>query len=494
MPEVTGVTPLQLPADKEADRVETCLASNSLGDGILFGDLHRGLLLYNKSAGEWFVWGGHYWKRDIMNAAYAAVENVALLYARHLAFTETQAAKASKDDSEYFENKIKQYKRRIDRLRSTAGRQACLDFAHTAPGAADFMAVSGEHFDSQKHLFACANGVINLKTGQLRDGRPEDYITKASPVEYKGMDEPCPKWDKFLKDSVGDDESIKMLQLWAGYCMTGETIEHKCLWLTGLGRNGKGVWNETLAYISGDYARPASPEILLDQGRNKSASAPSPEIMSLKGTRHIYISESDDGRKVLMSQYKRLVSSDKLEGRNPHDKYPIAFAPTHKATICTNHEPFMDPDPAAKARTMMLRLEHKFVKNPDPKNSNEKQINKQLPDELLDEEASGIFGWAVKGSVMWYNSEVYESPRALQYKDEFFEGQDILLPWLEQNCVQGPNMITTATTLYENFSEWWERYQSKKVPSMTWFGKKMKLRFGWKKNGVMQYEGVGLLA
>ena len=60
--------------------IQDCLFASEMGDGILYSALHQDDYVFNKNTGEWYVWQGHYWKRDVLNKSLAAVEKVALKY------------------------------------------------------------------------------------------------------------------------------------------------------------------------------------------------------------------------------------------------------------------------------------------------------------------------------------------------------------------------------------------------------------------------------
>ena len=42
-----------------------------------------------------------------------------------------------------------------------------------------------EQLDDKPRLMPCPNGVINLETGELAQGRPRDYLLKACETEYE---------------------------------------------------------------------------------------------------------------------------------------------------------------------------------------------------------------------------------------------------------------------------------------------------------------------
>ena len=102
-----------------SDFVFNCLNNNELGDGVLFTSLHRGKYLFDASAGEWLVWKGHHWERDITGRAQAAVEDVAMLYVKEGTAIARQIASATgEEEIEGLQKKQNRLYRRVDRLRS----------------------------------------------------------------------------------------------------------------------------------------------------------------------------------------------------------------------------------------------------------------------------------------------------------------------------------------------------------------------------------------
>ena len=66
---------------------------------------------------------------------------------------------------------------------------------------------------------------IDLRTGQRRPPRSEDYCTKAAAPAAN--DRGCPLWLTFLDRGTARDKELQSyLQRVAGYCLTGPTKEH----------------------------------------------------------------------------------------------------------------------------------------------------------------------------------------------------------------------------------------------------------------------------
>ena len=187
--------------------------------------------------------------------------------------------------------------------------------------------------------------MIELNTGNFREGKPDEYIKTIAPIDWKGIDEPAPYWEKFIRDIFDNKkELIEYNQRLLGYCISGLTVEHIVVILWGKGRNGKGTLFEVLKVILGDLIKPIQAEMLLRQPIPKNSASPSSDIMSLIGKRLVWASESDEGRQLDIGKVKWLSGGDTLTGRHPHGKREITFTPTHKLFLATNHKPHVPAD------------------------------------------------------------------------------------------------------------------------------------------------------
>ena len=384
--------------------IRQCLRNNETGDGMLFVALMRGRFVFNASAGEWLYWVGHYWQRDTRDRASAAVEAVAMTYVNAADGLDDAIkgveAKGEKDAAGKLISLQTEYFKRAKKLRSMNGIAACLKAARMGEHG---LAVDGECLDNQPWLLACINGVIDLRNGLLRAGRPDDYLTMASPTEYIGVDADTDAIDAIYLDVLNNrPEVVAYKRKVMGYAITGHSKIHDFFAWNGIGRNGKSMLIEAIADTLGPLAQPIPAEMLLEQPGARGAAAASPDIMSLRGLRIAYASETDEGRKFSSSRVKWLTGGDKLTGRWPHDKYPVTFIPTHTLFLLTNHKPRAGADDFAFwERCRLLHFELSYIKDrePDPV-KNERRADPDLPDKLK-EMRSLHLSWLVKGCLEW---------------------------------------------------------------------------------------------
>jgi len=492
----------QLPPPNEEPKITSklirdCLFANELGDSILYATLFRDKFLFCKNAQEWFTWDGHFWKRDIMNESLAAVEQVVEHYLSESLSIASRLADlvATGDDDKGERHKLRTQQanllKRASQLRADKRRTACLKFAHTTENP---LAVTGEEFDNRPMLFPCANGVIDLETGKLKTGRPGDYLSLSSPIAFTGINEPAPLWEKSLIEIFnGNEDLTTYIRRLCGYAMTGLVNEKVFPVLFGrTGWNGRSLIVETVSCIMGALAGSIPSEMLLSAKYSRSSSGPSPDIMSLKGIRMAFASEIDENQRFSASKIKWLTGKDELVGRNPHDKYPTRFAPTHKLFLMTNTLPQAPPnDKAFWERLHLIPFTISFV-NRDPQEMHERRAILDLDRQLL-KEAPGILAWLVRGCLEYQKYGLAPPKEVTEEGKKYQRNEDLLADFVDECCIKEPGAKAKAANLYARFVEWYHDNIGKNEPSGTWFGKQLVQKFEkWKSEGCVMYQGVAL--
>ncbi|MBE0574793.1 MAG: DNA primase [Desulfuromonadales bacterium] len=486
----------------DSDFVWECLANNERGDGVFFASLQRGRFVFETISGEWLFWQGHHWQRDVTNKALAAVEDVAMYYVGEARAIGRQIAETREEEEiKRLQGRQSRVLKRADRLRSTKGRKSCLEFAATCGEGS--LVVTRDQLDSKPWLLPCKNGVVNLQVCKLEPGNPDDYLTIAAPVDFPedcseylatGENSPCPIWEGFVLEIMGGckDRADYLCRLF-GYGITGLILEHIFVIFCGLGRNGKGTFLETLQRILGPLSSPMQAELLLDQGRAASPSAPSPHIMALFGIRLAFCSETDQGRKFSASRVKLLSGGDTLTGRYGYDRTNTTFLPTHLLCLATNYRPKTNPDDNAFwSRLHLIEFSLSFVERPSA--PHERKIDKTLPEKLL-KESSGILAWLVRGCLLWQNQGLNPPPEVLASTAAYRRSEDDLADWIESCCVTCDNSTVTAKLAYASYKEWYLDNLGDKPPSQKRFGDGLSRRYGKDRGapgGAVRYLGVGL--
>mgnify|MGYP002397706129 CR=1 FL=1 len=451
--------------------VRDCLNQNERGDGILYASLHRGQFLFNKIQNRWYPWAGHYWQPDIMNASVEGVEKVAQRYQiatdpigediaeltvlineakaeadrcdRNEDKSGEHTAKAKVDDlsdrRKKLENERNKLYKRADQLRGKTRADKVMWWAHCVPGQ---LAVKGDEFDKKPLLLPCANGVVDLETGSLFNGKPADLLVRACPLEYD-QNAKAPDWIPFLNEiHQGDEDRTNFVRRLLGYCLTGLTVEQFLACFIGEGGNGKGTLFELMHHILGPLAWSINPELILEQKNPRPTAGPSADIVSLYGRRLVVASETDKNRKIGAANVKRFTGEDTLIGRSPHDKDETNFKPTHKLILYTNHAPTgLAADFALMRRLLYIEYNLRYVdeidtwKKREPQNEHLfRQKDGGLPDRLR-QQAPGILADLVRGALEWQTAGGLKPPDSIIAAAEAHrQSEDHLARFVTEAC------------------------------------------------------------
>jgi putative DNA primase/helicase len=495
--EAAQAIPPEEPQKITSQLIHDCLFANELGDGTLYATLLRDQYVYCKNIEEWYEWGGHYWQRDAMHRSLVAVEKIAALYLAEYKRLACDIAERVAGGSDQEAPEIKKRRstqanllKRVSQLRADRRRTSCLKFAHTIENP---LAIKGEEFDMQPWLYPCKNGVIDLQTGRLKPGRPGDYLSLSSPIEFLGCDAPAPLWEKSLLEIFNGNADIPAyLQRLFGYSMTGLVKEKLFPVLYGrTGWNGRSMIIETISHVMGDLAHSIPAEMLLSQKFAKSSSGPSPDIMSLKGIRLAFASEIDEGQRFSTSKIKWLTGNDSLVGRGLQEKHPTNFIPTHKLILMTNTQPTAPAhDKAFWERLHLIPFDVSFV-NRDPLESHERRANLNLGGEIL-KEASGILAWLVRGCLLWQREGLKPPLAVTEASSKYQRNEDMMGDFIDECCLREPGAKVQAVVIYNRFLDWYHENIGKgdKLTG-TWFGKQLGHSFEKiKSNGCVFYVGI----
>ena len=236
-----------------------------------------------------------------------------------------------------------------------------------------------DKLDSNHNLLGFNNGVYDLKHGEHRRGRPEDYITMSTGVNYIKYDpysEEIQGINKFLSEILTiENVRIYVVKLMATF-ISGSTKSEKFHVWSGSGGNGKSKLIELLEKGLGDYAGKMNISNLTQKRGN--AGAANPELSRTKGRRFINMQEPDEQCTLNVGLMKEITGGDKIIARALY-KEPQEFKPQFKMVLTCNARPQLPPDDDATWRRVVL-VEYTSRFKPEPKghweNKNKQTIDK----------------------------------------------------------------------------------------------------------------------
>lgn len=404
--------------------------SGDIRNGKVFAELFRDKLLFVHETSDVLKFDDSVgWVAAPPHEADRAAKEALVVMRAHAA----ECWKAAPDD-----NNTKRLMAHVERSSQAQRLYAMIEMAKSEPG----ITVSLNDFDADPMFFGVQNGVLDLRTGRRLNVAPDVLVSKRANVAFDPTAE-CQRWKRFLEEVQPDAGVRAFLQRFAGYCLTGMVDEQVFAFLYGLGRNGKSVFVELLAWLLSDYAHKVPTEMLMQHQRNPQG--PSPDVVALKGRRFVYATETEDGARLAAARIKELTGGDTLSGRVPYGRDFVTFRPTHKLVIVGNHKPEIGDNSFGMWRRVLLTP----FENTIPEN----QCDPQLLDKLK-AEGPGILNWALAGLRRWEKVGL-QVPTAISAATAAYrEENDIIGEWLRDNCVIGAGQSARKDVLYVDYEAW----------------------------------------
>lgn len=221
--------------------------------------------------------------------------------------------------------------------------------------------------DQQMHLFACANGVLDLKAQVFRPGRPDDYITLTNGrnyIEYNGDESDIDVFKDFIKKTFPNENRHEYFLDACCSSLEGGNVNKIVMILTGqLGDNGKSQlvnWLQTMFGNEANGHAVVFPRELFVGKDNGSASA-RPDLAQIRGKRIGFVSELTRQETINIGRLKELTGSDKIWARELYEKGTNIRAMFTLWLQCNVPPKVPGNDTATWNRLRNLECESKFV-------------------------------------------------------------------------------------------------------------------------------------
>ncbi len=391
------------------------------GNAERLADRHGANLRYCYPWGKWLVYDGTRWRVDDRGAVVRLAKDAARSIFEEA--KEAPDAETAKRLGKWASSSLSESKLR-----------AMISLAQSEPG----IPVLPEEMDASPDLLNVLNGTIDLWTGELREHRREDLITKLAPVEYD-PDASAPAWAQTLERVLPTPEVRAFFKKLCGYALTGDVSEHILPVLYGTGANGKSTILNALLEAAGEYGMQAAPDLLIA----KRGGHPT-EVADLFGMRLVASIEVEDGRRLAEALVKSLTGGDKVRARRMRQDF-WQFDPTHTAFLCTNHKPeIRGTDNAIWRRIRLIP----FTETIPPA-----EQDKKLPEKLRSE-LPGILAWAVEGCLEW-RREGLQAPEAVRKATAGYRSEmDVIGAFLRDECEIGRDYKASFQAVYDRYEEW----------------------------------------
>ena len=419
---------------------------------------------YNPPWKKWIVWNGIRWEIDegyqihdkglsMIRSIYRELLNTADL--RQRLEIEKHAAQSE----------------------SVRRRKAFIEAASWIPE----LNVNTEELDTNPWLLNVRNGTINLQTGEFREHRQDDLITRIANVDFDPNAD-CPAWKKFIMEIMNyNTELIQFIQRAAGWAITGDTSEQTMFILFGTGANGKSTFLNTIMKLLGDYAIATPTETFMKKTNDSLTN----DIARLRGTRFVTTAETEIGKRFSEPLIKQITGNDTMTARFLYGEY-FNFIPTFKIFMATNHKPMIKGTDHGIWRRIKLI--------PFTTRIEEENQDKHLEEKLI-KERSGILNWLIQGTQKWLEQGL-KAPNTIQSAtNEYRAEMDIIGNFIKECCVHLPNVEIRSRELFKCYQNWCEE-NNERMMSERFFGLRLKeMGMIQKRHEDARYwQGIHLLA
>jgi putative DNA primase/helicase len=416
---------LPLGLSEEALQVLTAPFKTDLVNARRFCVVHGHEVRYNATEARWYRWDGQRWTADQrLDVQRLASEITALMIkaGKRLPGDDGKAVVAA-----------------AAALQGAGKQRAMLELARVQRG----MTILADELDADPWLLNVANGILDLRTGELGPHDPAKLCTKLAAVAYLPPEEcEAPIWEAYLDSTFGGDQAlIAYLQKAVGYSLTGITSEQCFHLLHGLGANGKSTFLEVLGLLLGSYAIESPFETFLSAQR--AGNAPRNDLARLKGARLVRSAEAAEGARFDEAVIKSLTGGDTIVARYLFAEH-FEFKPQFKLWLAANHRPVIrGTDYAIWRRVRLVPFEVTIAP--------EKRDGRLL--QKLEQELPGILRWAVQGCLAW-QAERLQPPAVVQLaSDQYRSESDVMGEFLADCCQIGLGEVR-AGKLYQAYRSW----------------------------------------
>ena len=442
-------------------------------------------------AGIWWRYKQHRWKQiDSGTYLRKAISNdLRDLYRTRASELQNYLGSLSEDDEKY-----KFMKARIDtilkivlRLGQTADKknimQECKDLFYDP----EFYS----RLDSNPYLLGVKNGVIDFKEKIFRKGRPEDYVTKSTKVDYYKMSsnkhkDSKPQLEDFMAKLFPHEELREYMWNHLSACLIGmPSLNQAFNNYIGVGSNGKSVLTDLMSQTIGDY-KASAPCSLVTQGRGKIGGL-APEVVALKGARYVVMQEPETTEVLHEGPMKELVSGvEPITARAPYMTESVTFIPQFTLVLATNNlMNVRSNDNGTWRRLRVCEFESVFTDTPkhdDPDQPYQFKVDYELVSKFpvwVETFQSMMIERAFENQ-----GRVKDCDKVLRASREYRNREDYLSQFIEEKIVRAEGNFIKKGQLSEEFKLWYVQNFGNKVPSSKILHEHMDKQFGKNRQGT----------
>ncbi|WP_316740446.1 phage/plasmid primase, P4 family [Streptomyces sp. MK7] len=287
-------------------------------------------------------------------------------------------------------------------------------------------------------IVACTNGLLRVADRELLPLTPGFFNLVSVPFDYD-PDAAAPTWEQFLKQVWPDDEkSIKALQEWFGYVLSGRTDQQKIMLVVGPTRSGKGTIARILTNLvgKGNMAGPTLAGLATNFG-----------LAPLLGKSLAVISDArlagKDGHQVV-ERLLTISGEDTIDVDRKFQKAWTGKMPTRLMILSNELPNFGDASGVIARRFIVLNMTVSWLGKEDT----------SLTDKLA-AEMPGILNWALDGLArLERQGHITEPPGSAEAVTTMQDTASPTSAFVRERCDKGPTCEVTVDELWESWKDW----------------------------------------
>ena len=427
---------------------------------ILYSEYGNEFVCASISGKIWYQFIGHRW--EAIEEGVFLREKISTVVVNIF----RQGRKMLGDDNvkdEEIQNKLKQLGRIIKDLKSAPFKDNVMKEAREVFYDKRFR----DKLDNNPKLIAFKNGVFDLEADIFRAGKPEDFISKSMPINFKQFSEEDQKVQEIYNflEKVFPDKSIRtyFLDTSSEIFMGGNQRKIFQIW-TGDGDNAKSVTQMFFELMLGSSLSIKIPTTLVTSKKPLSGAAWPELARAGGGVRAAWIEEIDESEQIYAGIVKHLTGNDSFVARDLFEKGKDMkeIKPMFKLFfICNKPSQFVGGgDKALWNRARILPFESTFCRenDPAPETYEEQLRQKRFPmDKDFSAKIPGLveaFAWVLlqhrtKPKQMMDPEKVRSATSAYRQRN------DVYRQFMEECIKEDENGKISIAELYTQLKDWY---------------------------------------
>ena len=346
--------------------------------------------------------------------------------------------------------------------------------------------------DTNKDLISFENGVVDISTGTFRKGRPDDYLSLSTNINYiENMDNRYDDIVKavttFLHQLYPEKDLYDYMWEHLASAMTGHNKRQNAHFYIGVGANGKSALLELMKFVLGDYYDDVPSSLIMD--RRAKVGGTAPELVKLQGKRLAVIQEPSKDDVLNEGVFKQLTSSnDNIQARGLYVEEPISFKAQFKLVVATNYLMKINATDNGTWRRIAV-VDHKAVFTDNPvKGDREKPYQFKVDREMTSKFVlwKEVFASMLVRKAIETKGDVSPCDQVVNRSKEYQTSQDSIAEFIHDKIQQTDNKDDkiTKTDLSSEFGTWYAATYGRGGPTARDLYDYFTKKFGRPKNSV----------